>query len=729
MLRRRILASAMASVMALTSVAVVASADDTATDVKNVKTKADLEAYVKSLDTLRTTGIYDYGTQSGTNLLDAFEYAENVLAEAEPTDFQTTAAFRMLESVVNNLVIHSASELQTLINECTKIYNSDNIMNEGVQDAIYTEDSFDKFVVAYAKAQTYVTSSESRDITDAYEELLAAKNGLTKLATVSKAEFRSIMRTYENLISKSKDYDTWRRGNSSGWLVLASGADYWRVTNTVTFGNIVNIAIGDGNLVDQWGNKTLIVAHEGDTVREYITEAYERLSGFSSSATSDSDILAAYNAAKEAIQIMGSWKADNTDRASKSQVSALLKEYHGKLVALLKTTAAEDLYKVVNKTDKVPNWISKNQWGNITGASLKNDGAKTTIPVTTEGNKKYYDPASTETINVGRNIDLLQYIKVTSADGAWGDLKEAMKLAEDYDAGKFDGIQKINEGTITGEPSGSPAEWTLVYRYLKYALEDVFAVADAVTTYKKSDVVALINEAYDLADKTGDIATFKTLLGELADARQDATKWVAAANADKLYKDGKSVDVNGDGTPDANATATYEALNAKVKALKDELAKYAYSYGEIHDQINTVAAAVDAGELEASDALVKALADTAYALSTLSDISNEDSPAFSSDRVLQATNRLYTADDAKGQEKALKAAYEALLAEVKKQSEVTVVLGDVDGNGTVNALDAAAILKAVVSGTEVDKAVGDVNADGAVNALDAAKILADVVAG
>ena len=729
MLRRRILASAMASVMALTSVAVVASADDTATDVKNVKTKADLEAYVKSLDTLRTTGIYDYGTQSGTNLLDAFEYAENVLAEAEPTDFQTTAAYRMLESVVNNLVIHSASELQTLINECTKIYNSDNIMNEGVQDAIYTEDSFDKFVVAYAKAQTYVTSSESRDITDAYEELLAAKNGLTKLATVSKAEFRSIMRTYENLISKSKDYDTWRRGNSSGWLTLASGADYWRVTNAVTFGNIVNIAIGDGNLVDQWGNATLIIKHDDATVREYITNAYERLSGFSSSATTDADILAAYTAAQEAIQIMGSWKADNTDRASKSQVSALLKEYHGKLVALLKTTAAEDLYKVVNNTDTVPNWISKNQWGNITGASLKNDGAKTTITVTTEGNKKYYDPAGTETINVGRNIDLLQYIKVTSADGAWGDLKEAMKLAEDYDNGIYDGIQNINEGTITGEPSGSPAEWTLVYRYLKYALEDVFAVADAVTTYKKSDVVALINEAYDLADKTGDIATFKTLLGELADARQDATKWVAAANADKLYKDGKSVDVNGDGTPDANATATYEALNAKVKALKDELAKYAYSYGEIHDQINTVAAAVDAGELEASDALVKALADTAYALSTLSDISNEDSPAFSSDRVLQATNRLYTADDAKGQEKALKAAYEALLAEVKKQSEVTVVLGDVDGNGTVNALDAAAILKAVVSGTEVDKAVGDVNADGAVNALDAAKILADVVAG
>ena len=79
MLRRRILASAMASVMALTSVAVVASAEET---VSAVKSKADLEAYVKSFDSFRENELYDYGSISGENFLSALEYADNVLADA-----------------------------------------------------------------------------------------------------------------------------------------------------------------------------------------------------------------------------------------------------------------------------------------------------------------------------------------------------------------------------------------------------------------------------------------------------------------------------------------------------------------------------------------------------------------------------------------------------------------------------------------------------------------------
>ena len=75
----------------------------------------------------------------------------------------------------------------------------------------------------------------------------------------------------------------------------------------------------------------------------------------------------------------------------------------------------------------------------------------------------------------------------------------------------------------------------------------------------------------------------------------------------------------------------------------------------------------------------------------------------------------------------LRTAYEALQAEVKKQTEVKTLLGDVNGDGVVNALDAAAILKAVVNNTAIDVAVGDFNADGAVNALDASAILKYVV--
>ena len=77
MLRRRILASAMASVMAIGSVAVVASAEDTAAATKQVKTKADLEALVKSYDSFRAKEINDYGSMSGEKFLDALEYADN----------------------------------------------------------------------------------------------------------------------------------------------------------------------------------------------------------------------------------------------------------------------------------------------------------------------------------------------------------------------------------------------------------------------------------------------------------------------------------------------------------------------------------------------------------------------------------------------------------------------------------------------------------------------------
>ena len=64
-------------------------------------------------------------------------------------------------------------------------------------------------------------------------------------------------------------------------------------------------------------------------------------------------------------------------------------------------------------------------------------------------------------------------------------------------------------------------------------------------------------------------------------------------------------------------------------------------------------------------------------------------------------------------------------AETKR--EFDIILGDVDRNGRVNSLDAAAILKAIVNKTDMDLNVADYNKDGTVNALDAAAILKWVV--
>ena len=56
--------------------------------------------------------------------------------------------------------------------------------------------------------------------------------------------------------------------------------------------------------------------------------------------------------------------------------------------------------------------------------------------------------------------------------------------------------------------------------------------------------------------------------------------------------------------------------------------------------------------------------------------------------------------------------------------------GDADGNGTINALDAAAILMDIVGiAPAKNKSVCDYTDDGSVNALDAAAILKDIVNG
>ena len=92
MLRRRILASAMASVMAIGSVAVVASAETATAATTQVKSRDDLKAYISSLDSFRSTKIYDYGSISGENFLNALEYADNVLDNTKSTvDDYTTA--------------------------------------------------------------------------------------------------------------------------------------------------------------------------------------------------------------------------------------------------------------------------------------------------------------------------------------------------------------------------------------------------------------------------------------------------------------------------------------------------------------------------------------------------------------------------------------------------------------------------------------------------------------
>ena len=835
MLRRRILASAMASVMAIGSVAVVASAETATAATTQVKSRDDLKAYVDSLDTFFSTKIYDYGSVSGENFLNAYEYAKNVLDDTKSTVDDYTTAYAMVEAVYNKLKIFTAEELKALVNSSKSIYETNNINNEDLGDAIYTADSYSKFEEAYEDAESGLTSADSRIITDAYEVLYAAKAALSPLDVVTKAQFRAALKAYETALSKEFAYDAWRVGTlDTGWA-------YWGYQDqSVAYGTVYEHVA---------------------SLKTVINDAYAEFDEIKSvNKTTQTNIVDAYKACVAATTVLNGFKADDTNRATKANVKTLLNQYNGRLVYDYKKTTAEDLYEAVvallgtdkvhnRKGDKYSSNIDMKVAGVAAGAkawyvvdsnySVNPNGGtwtasvdkKNSAEISIKTDSKFYieltkdgyatgNVATDKTgfdyyklINAKSEVDLTDYIKVDAASvdhdtdnhlinnvndgdavtgswypviGQWGaiagaaqtmngsytnssneavdtyaDLGKAMELAELYLTGEkkdIEGntlIEDIDtiDAISAGSAKGSSTEWTLVYRYLKYALADKYDASYGTKT--KAQVNELIDKCYDLAELTGDAALFSYHHNNLVTTRQDAINWVKAANKIKTYKDNVTpaectgTIINGS----LIATQVYETLEGEYNKLLNDYNAFKYSFEQIYIEISEVKDSIDNGDLKATDALTAALENTAYYLSVVQPIDvaadgssiELDNDAFTSDRQFQGFNRVYTNGDneydltvdssttvkipkssanaASLSHANLTAAYEALLAAVKEQTEVKTVVGDVNGDGVVNALDAAAILKAVAAGTAIDAAAGDYNADGVVNALDASAIL------
>ncbi len=1005
MLRRRILASAMASVMAIGSVAVVASAEETAAATTQVKTKADLEAYVKSFDGFRSKEINDYGSVSGEKFLDAIEYADNVIEDAKATVDDYTVAYQMIESTYKALKIYTAEELASLIKTNKAKYETNNIYNEELGDAIYDADKWKNFTDAYEDADAVQGSKDSRIISDAYETLKSAAEALgSGLTTVTKSQYRAVLKSYENLKQNVYKYDTWRRGAiTSDWKDDIS--DFWKFQGkNASFGAMFSWAVEQ---------------------EETIYDSYDKLDSFKTvSKTSREDITSGYTKANQVVGILSNWSADDTNRASKASVKSLIDQYRGAMVFDFANGRAKDLlgaidsvaeYELNGEQDPAthPELYTQNgvqyelTYGSAThvnpsdewhgDASFKkiSDAAinlkaltRFYIPVDAEGlwvvgedvlttapTKDKYPTGvdSYRLVSKGTTVDLTDFIKVedvvaanytstllaeekkdtttigdkvTASDAvidakkgeidadiasvdtkiaaaakadkaSWKAFKSAFtstvsasitSIEKDYDtigksgatsteirkavkslkktiktlsaygangsefrgyagnvnwngdiipwnagsgvdaivanvtafienaeaeaerleaieyANRFDGyishdtnnmgkndvidaageyfgkgtgvtvnkVFEITEGkTLTninvdlavamklantyiagkdkiesngniiydinttdelaaGTAKGSAAEWTIVYRYLKYALSDKYDMSQS--KYTKAQVVELLEKSYDLAEKTGDAGLFAYTHQNLVDERKAASEWVAAANKDKKYRDNVSTPL------DMTATTVYEKLNSAYGALENDFNAFAYSFGDVYNKIAEVKQMIDDNDLTATDSLLAAVEEAAYRLSVVESLDNAldtskgdgvksiDDDAFTTDRFFNDFNRVFTKGDdytirmsdstqayvkkdnaAYNSHNALKAAYDALDAEVKKQTEKTVLLGDVNGDGVVNALDASAILKAVVNNTVIETAVGDYNADGAVNALDASAILKFVV--
>lgn len=826
MLRRRIFSGAMASVMALSSVAVVASAEET-----QVKTKADLEKLVNETygDAFRTDKLSEYGSVSAEAVLDALEAADAVLYDADAKAEDYTVAYMMVEATVARLVIHTAEELQALIDDCKAIYETNNIYNEELQDLIYTDVTYDALCIAYDNACNYVTSSSSVDITEAYEQLADAKSKLVKMAIVSKSMFRSVMKQYESIITDEFKYEDWRRG-TLGWTEISTG-NFWAFTG--------------GTSVASYGTMWEAAMATVETVNT----AYESLDAIKTlSKTSDVDIVTGYKMAQDTVAVFNSWTVDSASRATKAGVSALLKEYHNVLVADYATTTAEELYTAIAAVGALDAAKSDTEiqetygtgttfaGGSVSKLVAASWNVRPTVSVYVPVDKDGYcvdtaaivggtRPAETDLptgatkwqmISAKTNYDILKLVKVENADGddfatadngamdhgnewpyfGWGAIIAGDNAGHDWDAAINGVIYKevadyegavINLSTayalamdyLDGDDSytamtdaidttgvvanddykGNSKEWAIVYRYLNYALKDKYDATVSDEKYTKADVKALIEKAYDLAELTGDASIFEDAHMDLVEARQTAIDWVKLANSDKMYKE-YTGRVAADGSDYISSSEAYKALKAQYDALEKEYNAMKYSFGDIYEKLAEVSEMIDDGELEATTALMTAMDNTAYALSVIADevtVSTgdeyTDNAGFTVDREFMAYNRVITntgdpqviktiatelgksdagvttKDGANPTHAALATAYESLLAEIKAQTAPEVLLGDVDANGTVNALDAAALLQAIVADKALDLAVADYDKSGTVNALDASAILIAIVNG
>lgn len=293
MLKRRILASSMASVMALTSIASVAFADAADT---TYATRKQLQDYVAEMEKFADTQLNNYGQISVEKFENVLTYASGVASDSATSNDEVAVAYMMLVEAHDRLVIHSYEELQALLKDCKPDYDTENILNEdvgGQVDNIWTEPSYGEFEDAYDTASN-VGPDDAQLITDCYEDLYAAWKGLTKLDSVTKRELSKTLGDLDKLLLNEFKYNGWTRGKVTG-----SGTAY-----------------DDKEFA--WG----ILFYHVAGAREDIADAYEMVLAYKSiNVTTNETVVAAYKNCVKAINVLSGFKANSMK--SYSQESAV----------------------------------------------------------------------------------------------------------------------------------------------------------------------------------------------------------------------------------------------------------------------------------------------------------------------------------------------------------------------------------------------------------------------
>lgn len=368
-MKKRIFAASMASVMALSSVSVVAFADETK-DFGETVTKAELKEYVKTAEKFFDEKAEGYGTKQYEQFDDALTAAKAVVDNDEATSVDVVATYQMLKGVWEGLDNYTLEDLKSLVNDNKGIYDKDNNLNE--DDKNYKLDKYKTFKKAYENADDLVNdgTTDQRDINDAYVELDAAVKGLEKLDRVTKSEFRSVYNEYVHLVDSFKDYEDWRRGKATVGgedLVYEKSGEDDKTFNfkdkTITFVELKDIIYGASNdivyAIDAdvaAATKASFTAKTGATtwlkfgmskakIADDAKAAYDEfVDAAKYSVTTNVGINTTYNTMKKAVEIFKGWKVDGYDRGSRRASEKLIDQYHDDIVKAIGVGASKTQY-------------------------------------------------------------------------------------------------------------------------------------------------------------------------------------------------------------------------------------------------------------------------------------------------------------------------------------------------------------------------------------------------